>query len=89
MADHYSEFNVGIMCLIPSHHRAGLVRKLFHYSETLFFCCVEVYEEVGELAHTYKVFHRKKKKAMGLPFLRKSKITPENLLSSLLSENKP
>lgn len=25
---------------------------------------------------------------MGLPFLKTSKITPENLLSSLLSENK-
>lgn len=39
MADHYSKFNVGIMCPVPSHHRAGLFRKLFHYSETLFLLC--------------------------------------------------
>lgn len=39
MADHYAKFNVGIMCLIPSRHRAGLVRKLFHHSETLFLIC--------------------------------------------------
>lgn len=49
------------------------------------FCYVGAYEEVGELGHIYRVFHQK----ISLPFLKANKITPENPLSSLLSENKP
>lgn len=62
MADHYSEFNVGIMCLIPSHHRAGLVRKLFHYSETLFFVVWKFMRKLeNSLTHT-RFFTEKKNK---------------------------
>lgn len=82
MVDHYLKFNVWIMCLIPSYHRAlsencTIILKPW-------FCYVGVYEEGEEL-----VTQGFSPKTKSLPFLRASKITPQNLLSSLLSENKP